>query len=87
MPNAFTPNRDGRNDLFRASYKGYFEAFQLSIYNRWGQVVYSSSNPDQGWNGRLGGKDIDSGVFVWICTYRFFGRTTSTQKGTVTLIR
>jgi len=83
MPTAFTPNGDGKNDLFRPGYKGMFESYQLTVYNRWGGVVFKSGNPDAGWNGST----FDTGVFVWVCRYQLFGDVPRVKTGTVTLIR
>lgn len=86
FPSAFTPNQDGKNDLFRILTSAVMEQFQLSIYNRWGQEIYRSANPSKGWDGTLNGVEQPSSVFIWICTFRREGITT-TMKGKVVLIR
>jgi gliding motility-associated-like protein len=87
LPNSFTPNGDGRNDVFRPIYKGVVTSFRISVYNRWGQVVYYSTDPDKGWDGKLEGQPLDSGTFVWVCSYQMFGGQLIHEKGTLTLIR
>jgi gliding motility-associated-like protein len=88
FPNAITPNADNRNDVFKAIVFGRIKSFQLTIYNRWGQVVYVSSDPAKGWNGQVNGVKQDTGVFVWHCTYELTGDAGKrSKKGTVTLIR
>ena len=87
VPTAFSPNGDGRNDEFRVSYKGLFEQFRLQIFNRWGQQVFSSSDPDKGWEGRVNGYLSDPGTYLWICEYRLFAGESRLEKGTVVLIR
>lgn len=68
IPNAFTPNGDGQNDVFRG--KGILEgirAYQMSIWNRWGELIFSSNNPTQGWDGNSGkdGRSVPAGVYVY----------------------
>lgn len=87
VPSAFTPNADGKNDLFRPLLFGQIAQFEFLIYNRWGQVVFRSTNPGEGWDGKLSGLDQDTNVFVWLCKYRLQGEQEQTARGTVTLIR
>jgi gliding motility-associated-like protein len=87
VPTAFTPNNDGRNDLFRPRFAGAISNYRFSIYNRWGELVYSSYNAFAGWDGTVQGTRQPVGVYVWICSYSLNGRPTQTEKGTVTLIR
>ncbi|GGB04982.1 gliding motility-associated C-terminal domain-containing protein [Puia dinghuensis] len=87
FPNAFTPNRDGANDLFRPRVNGKLKEFEMVIYNRWGQLIFQSADPANGWDGTLDGKRLNPGVFVWFCRYQFANDTPKTEKGTVLLIR
>jgi gliding motility-associated-like protein len=87
FPSAFTPDKDGLNDVFRPLVTGVLVKFSLVIYNRWGQEVYRSTDPLKGWNGALKGLDQDSGNFVWVCTYQFYNAPAASQKGSVVLIR
>lgn len=87
VPSAFTPNQDGKNDLLRPLLFGQIEKFEFLVYNRWGQVVYRSVTPGEGWDGRLAGKDQDTNAFVWICRYKLFGEPEQVERGTVVLIR
>lgn len=87
FPDAFTPNGDGMNDEFRPAYKS-IKKYNLSIYNRWGRRVFSSSNPEQGWDGKIGNTNAAEGVYIYICEAEAFERGISfTRKGSVTLIR
>ena len=86
-PTAFTPNSDGRNDVFRPLLYNKVNKYEFSVYNRWGQMVFSSKTPGVGWDGKLAGKPQNSQTFVWICTYQFDGEKQKTDKGTITLIR
>ena len=86
-PTAFTPNGDGRNDVFRPLLFNKVNKYEFIIYNRWGQLIFSSRTPGKGWDGTVGGKPQHSQTFVWICTYEFDGEKQKTDKGTITLIR
>ena len=87
IPNAFTPNQDGKNDAFRPLLFGVVKNLKFVIYNRWGQKVYETSKINEGWNGKVSGKETDSNVFVWTCEYQFEGQDRKFEKGTVVLIR
>ena len=64
MPNAFSPNGDGINDTYQAKsgYKSIVE-FHATIFNRWGQKLYSWDDPTGGWDGKFHGKDVAQGVY------------------------
>jgi gliding motility-associated-like protein len=65
MPNAFTPNNDGVNDLFRIPLNAILDLKEFSIYNRWGERVFTTANRNSGWNGQLKGLKQDNGVYVY----------------------
>jgi gliding motility-associated-like protein len=65
IPNAFSPNNDGANDVFRVLGGNIFD-FNLKIYNRWGELVFESNKIDEGWDGKYKGKDVTAGVYVWL---------------------
>ncbi|MBX2816382.1 MAG: gliding motility-associated C-terminal domain-containing protein [Saprospiraceae bacterium] len=68
LPNVFTPNNDGANDLFIPFPYKFIERIDLKIFNRWGQLVFKTGDPDINWNGQnLNGKDLASGVYSYIC--------------------
>ncbi|HMH23732.1 MAG TPA: gliding motility-associated C-terminal domain-containing protein [Puia sp.] len=87
FPNAFTPNKDGHNDLFRPVVTGNPVVWHFSIYNRWGQLVFETSDPRKGWDGTRDGQDQQSGGYVWICTYQFPGEKENRREGDFLLIR
>lgn len=64
VPNVFTPNGDGQNDEFRVAYRS-IKSFSMIIVNRWGRVVYESTNPDEGWDGKIGKQDAAPGVYFY----------------------
>lgn len=65
VPNAFTPNSDGHNDRIRPIAAGIKQLNYFRIYNRWGQLVFSSSQPGEGWDGRVAGQLQEAGTYVW----------------------
>lgn len=86
VPNAFTPNNDGRNDGFHMTWNCGVSQYRLWIYNRWGQKVFESNNPAMVWDGRVNGYEQPMGSFIWYCQYQLNG-INQTKKGIVTLIR
>ena len=87
LPTAFSPNGDGRNDLFRPLFAGAVSHFKFAVYDRWGRQVFESGNPSEGWNGTAGGRPQPAGVYVWMCIYELYKQPEKMQKGTVVLIR
>lgn len=87
VPNAFSPNGDGLNDLFKVESEGHPYEFQLNIFNRLGQKVYQSFNLKDGWDGNINGKPADSGVYHFYIIGKCVDGSTIKQKGDVTLIR
>jgi gliding motility-associated-like protein len=87
VPNAFTPNGDGLNDLFRPIAVGYKGITYFRVFNRWGEAVYNSDNLEAGWNGTYKGISGEMGVYFWEIKFTDrFGKE-GTMKGDVTLIR
>jgi gliding motility-associated-like protein len=87
FPNAFTPNKDGRNDTFRPITIANPILYEFKIYNRWGQLVFETSDPKKGWDGTIGNAAQDSGSYVWFCTYQFQGKMINSGKGSFLLLR
>ena len=69
MPNVFTPNGDGDNDLFLPIVIGEPSNFSMEIRNRWGQVVFTSNVVGRGWDGRVAGSQVPNGTYFWTITY------------------
>jgi len=86
FPNAFTPN-SGHNDLFRPAVIGYPIGYRFSIYNRWGQRIFETTDPQKGWDGRLAGQDQKAGGYVWVCVYQFGGQKENSRQGNFILLR
>lgn len=88
VPNAFTPNGDGRNDRFRLLSNGaYEEIVRFQVFNRWGQLVYDNENGPEGWDGTLNGEPQPSDVYTYIIVVRTLGGNEVTLQGEVTLLR
>jgi gliding motility-associated-like protein len=87
VPNAFSPNGDGNNDIFRVLYNYPPAQFSLSIYNRHGMKIFTSSDPSQGWDGTFKGLAQPLDAYVWTIYYSDQTGVSQTLKGTVMLIR
>ena len=88
IPNSFTPNGDGLNDVFKIETIGEFSNFNMSIYNRWGERIFESSNPLKGWNGMYKGNNVQFGVYTYKIDIKGkVYKQIKTYSGKVTLIR
>ena len=91
VPNAFTPFDKGNlNNIFLPVFTAGFESrsYHLTIFNRWGEIVFESMNKDVGWNGMYGGQSSEFGTYVWQIDYRDINSSEDvTITGTVNLIR
>lgn len=87
IPTGFTPNNDGKNDLLKPIVTAPLEQYQFSIYNRWGQRIFYTADILKGWDGKLNNITQDTGVFIWMCTYKFYDKEVVNEKGTFMLIR
>jgi len=87
VPSAFTPNGDGRNDVIRPIAVGVQEIKYFRIFNRWGQMIFSTTTNQHGWDGKIGGTPQGSNVFVWMVSAIDYTGKPIFLKGTVTLIR
>lgn len=87
FPNAFTPNGDGSNEIFKPHADGVLEQYELSVYNRWGQLIFTSREATSGWNGCFHGQMQPTGAFIWVCRYQFKGDRPRMKKGDILLIR
>jgi gliding motility-associated-like protein len=86
MPNAFTPDGDGRNDVFRARRMGDDRFGELQIFNRWGERLFATTEEGRGWDGTAGGRPQEAGVYIY--TLRSgCGSGTDRRSGTLTLLR
>ena len=86
IPNVFTPNGDGANDILQAFAVGV-KFFEWKIFNRWGEKVFESNNSAQGWDGKYQGKDAPVGVYVYHLYIVFDDNSNRSMKGGVTLMK
>ncbi len=91
LPNAFSPNGDGKNDIFRARLLCTTVAhFRMQIFNAWGQKVFSSSDFNSGWDGNFHGQPAPMGTYVYFVSYDLLSGKVlipESKKGAVLLIR
>jgi gliding motility-associated-like protein len=87
VPSAFTPNKDGKNDVVKPVAVGMKKIEYFNIYNRWGDLVFTTSTNEHGWDGTVGGRDQGTNTYVWIVKAIDFMGKSYFQKGLVTLIR
>lgn len=88
FPNAFTPNGDGKNELFRPGTFCPVTKYVFTVYDRFGRQVFHSTNPKEGWDGRVNGKKADMGTYIYYCIYDdFMLKRQLMLKGSVTLIK
>lgn len=87
VPNAFTPNGDGKNDKFKILPLDDFKLKQLLIYNRWGKLVFRSSGSYDGWDGTLGGYPQPTGTYVYYLEMENSSGKKIVKQGTILLLR
>jgi gliding motility-associated-like protein len=84
VPNAFTPNGDGLNDVFRPLMNAdLVRQFSMSIYNKWGQRIFDTTNASEGWNG----VNALPGVYNWVISYSNVVGKVFQLKGSVSLVK
>jgi gliding motility-associated-like protein len=85
IPNSFTPNGDGRNDVFKI-YSNLVTAMDLKIFSQWGQQVFATTALNDGWDGTYKGKPQPMGVYIYAVRLTLVDGTESVRKGSVTLV-
>jgi gliding motility-associated-like protein len=85
VPTAFTPNGDGTNDVFVVKMM-YIEKYLLEIFDRWGELLYETTDQEAGWDGIYMGRLCQEDVYVWRVTYTDVQRKSEQLIGRVTLI-
>lgn len=86
VPNAFSPNGDNRNDVFIPRYVGISKLNYFSVYNRWGQLVFTTNDFSRGWNGREYNSQSGIETYVWMVSAEDINGRKIQQKGTVTKV-
>ena len=94
VPNSFTPNGDGRNDIFKPKFQGSLQLYTLRIYDRWGDLVFETRDVNQGWVGDKLGSEyyVPDGVYTYVLEYEAWGggyeeAVGDKVIGTITLLR
>ncbi|MCC6288469.1 MAG: gliding motility-associated C-terminal domain-containing protein [Chitinophagaceae bacterium] len=86
VPSAFTPNGDNLNDILHVKVLGYVSLEYFRIFNRFGKEVFRAKNINDGWDGKINGKEQPSGVFIWMAKGKDLLGNIVEAKGTVMLI-
>jgi gliding motility-associated-like protein len=86
VPNAFTPNGDGNNDCFGIKRWGNAKVEEFAVYNRWGQLIFKTTNPNRCWDGTFNGKPQDTGGYVYVIKAQTLCGVVN-RRGIVMLIR
>lgn len=87
IPNAFTPNNDFKNDLFKPVIFGNVSNYTFTIYNRYGNIVFSTEDINKGWDGKYAGIPLDTGTYIWTCRFKLENQEVKMEKGTIILLR
>lgn len=89
VPNVFSPNGDGVNDIFLPQSNCALSEYELQVYNRWGRQVFLSQDIDQGWDGKAKGEVMPPDVYVYFLTYTFADSLAQQEilTGDVSIIR
>ena len=87
IPNAFTPNNDGLNDIFKPVFTGPATKFDFRVFNRWGQLVFQTSSPGKGWDGIYNSISQPKDVYVYYITAEGWCNGRFEKKGTFVLIK
>ena len=87
VPSAFTPNNDGLNDVLKPRYNGIRNLDYFSVYDRWGELVFKTSDMSKGWDGKVKGQLQANGTFVWVIIAEGFDGKRFQLKGTTTIIK
>ncbi len=86
IPNVFSPNNDGNNDVFMI-YGNCIKKLNISIYNRWGELLFINSDPSKSWDGNYKNKELNSDVFYYVLNIVTDNGENLTKRGNVTLVR
>jgi gliding motility-associated-like protein len=87
LPNAFTPDYNGLNDIFKVKYPFIVKQFRFTIYNRYGQIIFETNNMLTGWDGNFNGKAQPAGGYVWQISFTDIDNRVKMLTGKVLLIR
>jgi gliding motility-associated-like protein len=87
LPNAFTPNKDSKNEIFKPEVSGVYD-YEFFVFDRWGELIFQTTNTDEGWDGTYKGEKCQQDVYVYKIRYFDIVENLPHQKaGTFSLIR
>ena len=86
IPNAFSPDANGINERFLPT-SGGMKTYKFTIFNRWGEKLFTTTNAELGWDGSYLGKPCPSGVYIYVCEYTDYRNKAYSTKGTLHLLR
>jgi gliding motility-associated-like protein len=88
VPNAFTPNGDGLNDVFKVEGRGFAE-YEFTIFNRWGGIVFHSTDPEEVWVGEAGDQDYyaQNQAYNYVIRVKGFDTETIQRSGAIKILR
>ena len=87
IPSAFTPNKDNLNETFGVITDVTVKYFSMQIFSKWGQVIFSTNDISQKWDGTFKGKNMPNGAYFWMMNYVSLKGKKVYEQGTVMLIR
>ena len=87
VPNAFSPNENGRNETFKPAELSAVNQFEMRIYNRWGQLIYFTDNTQNAWDGTYMGQPVPEGVYIYSIYAKFITGNIVSKSGNVHVLR
>jgi gliding motility-associated-like protein len=87
IPNAFSPNGDGHNDVFKLTGYVQLKSFSMVIYNRWGEIVFKTDNPESGWDGKYQNTYVPIGEYMYTIMLEEPDGTVFERKGMLLIVR
>jgi gliding motility-associated-like protein len=87
VPTAFSPNNDDINDCFGIISPPQLTNYRMTIYDRWGEKVFETTNPFECWDGTFKGTDAATDSYVYLISFKCYNGADLSKKGTVTLLK
>ncbi len=87
IPNAFSPNNDGQNDVLFIHGLDGVQTAEFIVYDRWGQIAFKTNDLSIGWDGKMNGQFVGSGVYAYVLNVTFVDGTSSHKSGNITVVR